>query len=91
VRRDDEPAAGERAVEDVDAVGDRPGRDAPRAVGADDPVGGDRVARAALRRQARDDELRDREEQRRRRREDAKSSRQQMSFGEFTGSKIASK
>jgi hypothetical protein len=47
----------------------------------------EREARQA-RRHARDEELREREEQRRRRREDAKSSRQQTSFGEFSGSKI---
>jgi hypothetical protein len=40
------------------------------------------------RRRARDEEDRRRDEQRRRRREDAKSSRQQTSFGSFSGAKI---
>jgi hypothetical protein len=39
-------------------------------------------------RRARDEEDRQRDEQRRRRREDARSSRQQTSFGEFSGAKI---
>jgi hypothetical protein len=47
----------------------------------------EREARQAQRR-ARDEEDRHRDEQRRRRREDARSSRQQTSFGEFSGAKI---
>lgn len=47
----------------------------------------EREARQAQRR-ARDDEDRRRDEQRRRRREDARSSRQQTSFGQFSGAKI---
>jgi hypothetical protein len=47
----------------------------------------EREARQAQRR-ARDDEDRRRDEQRRRRREDARSSRQQTSFGQFSGTKI---
>jgi hypothetical protein len=39
-------------------------------------------------RRARDEEDRQRDEQRRRRRDDARSSRQQTSFGEFSGAKI---
>jgi hypothetical protein len=47
----------------------------------------EREARQAHRR-ARDEEDRRRDEQRRRRREDARSSRQQTSFGQFSGTKI---
>jgi hypothetical protein len=47
----------------------------------------EREARQAQRR-ARDEEDKRRDEQRRKRREDAKSSRQQTSFGEFSGAKI---
>jgi hypothetical protein len=47
----------------------------------------EREARQAQRR-ARDEEDKRRDEQRRRRREDAKSSRQQTSFGQFSGTKI---
>jgi hypothetical protein len=47
----------------------------------------EREARQAQRR-ARDEEDKRRDEQRRRRREDARSSRQQTSFGEFSGAKI---
>src|SRR4051812_31532534 len=47
----------------------------------------EREARQAHRR-ARDEEDKRRDEQRRKRREDAKSSRQQTSFGEFSGAKI---
>jgi hypothetical protein len=47
----------------------------------------EREARQSQRR-ARDDEDRRRDEQRRRRREDARSSRQQTSFGSFSGAKI---
>jgi nicotinate-nucleotide--dimethylbenzimidazole phosphoribosyltransferase len=47
----------------------------------------EREARQAHRR-ARDEEDRARDEQRRRRRDDARSSRQQTSFGEFSGAKI---
>ncbi|HEU4974565.1 MAG TPA: hypothetical protein VFT50_05705 [Baekduia sp.] len=47
----------------------------------------EREARQAQRR-ARDEEDRRRDEQRRRRREDARSSRQQTSFGQFSGAKI---
>lgn len=47
----------------------------------------ERESRTA-RRRAREDEERRRDEQRRRRREDARASRQQTSFGEFSGTKI---
>jgi hypothetical protein len=47
----------------------------------------EREARQAQRR-ARDEEDKRRDEQRRRRREDARSTRQQTSFGEFSGAKI---
>jgi hypothetical protein len=47
----------------------------------------ERESRQAHRR-ARDEEDRARDEQRRRRRDDARSSRQQTSFGEFSGAKI---
>jgi hypothetical protein len=47
----------------------------------------EREARQAQRR-ARDEEDKRRDEQRRRRREDARSSRQQTSFGEYSGAKI---
>jgi hypothetical protein len=47
----------------------------------------EREARQAQRR-ARDDEDRRRDEQRKRRRDDARSSRQQTSFGQFSGTKI---
>jgi hypothetical protein len=47
----------------------------------------EREARQAQRR-ARDDEDRRRDEQRRKRRDDARSSRQQTSFGSFSGAKI---